>query len=70
MNSEMFSKTADNQSDSAVTTVAVTTKIVTTNDETTTVDLIPRVSSKSIVIEIEPGKTLNISPDLSNAETC
>jgi hypothetical protein len=60
----MFSKTADNQSDSAVTTVTVTT-----NDEITTTDLFPRVNFKSITIEIELGKTLNISPDLSNAET-
>jgi hypothetical protein len=31
--------------------------------------LFPKVSSKSIAVEIEPGKTLNINPDLSTAET-
>ena len=64
MNSEMFSEIADNQSDSAVTT-----NTTTTDDETTTTDLFPRVSSKSIAVEIEPGKTLNINPDLSIVET-
>jgi hypothetical protein len=67
MSSEMFSETTKNQNDSAVTTTTVTTNVVTTDDETT--ELFPKVSSKSIVVEIEPGKTLNINPDLSTAET-
>jgi hypothetical protein len=69
MNSEMFSETADNQIDSAVTTTVVTTNAVTTDDKTTTVELFPRVSSKSVAMEVEPGKTLNINPDLSTVET-
>jgi hypothetical protein len=64
MNLEMFSEIADNQSDSAITKIPVTV-----DDETKIADLFPRVSSKSIAVEIKPGKTLNISPDLSNAET-
>ena len=64
MNSEMFSETADNQSDSAVTTI-----VVTADDETTIAELFPKISSKSIIVEIKPGKTLNINPDLSNTET-
>jgi hypothetical protein len=69
MNSEMFSEIVDNQSDSAVTTVVVTTNAVTTDDEIVTTELFPKISSKSIAVEIEPGKTLNINPDLSSAET-
>jgi hypothetical protein len=69
MCSEMFSKTTKNQIDSAVTATAVTTNTVKIDDETTTVELFPKVSSKSITVEIEPGKTLNINPDLSTAET-
>jgi hypothetical protein len=41
----------------------------TADDEITIAELFPRVSSKSITVEIEPGKTLNINIDLSNAET-
>ena len=69
MNSEMFSETADNQSDSAVTTIVVTTNSITTDDETTIAELFPRVISKSVTVEFEQGKTLNINPDLSTAET-
>ena len=69
MNSEMFSETADNQSDSAVTTVIVTKNVVTTYDETVTTELFPKVSSKSVAVEIELGKTLNINLDLSSAKT-
>jgi len=69
MNSEMFSETAENQIDLAVTTTAVITNTVTIDDETTTAELFPRFSSKSVAVEIEPGKTLNINPDLSTAET-
>jgi hypothetical protein len=69
MNSEMFSETADNQIDSAVTTVLIIENVVTTDDETTTAELFPRVSSKSIVVEVEPRKTLNINPNLFTAET-
>jgi hypothetical protein len=65
----MNSETEDNQSDSAVTIVFVTTNTVTEYDETVTTKLFPKISSKSVVMEIEPGKTLNIDPDLSNAET-
>jgi hypothetical protein len=69
MNSEMFSEIADNQSDSAITTVIVTSNTVTTDDETIAAKLFPKISSKSIAVEIEPGKTLKINPDLSSAET-
>jgi hypothetical protein len=69
MNLKMFSETTDNQIDLAVTTVAVIMNVVTTDDETTTTELFPRVSSKSVAVEVEPGKTLNINPDLSIAET-
>jgi hypothetical protein len=69
MNSEMFSETANNQSDSAVTTVVVIENVVEIDDETTTTELFPKISSKSVIVEIEPGKTLNINPDLSNVET-
>jgi hypothetical protein len=69
MNSEMFSETADSQSDLVVTAVIVTTNFVTTDDEIVTTELFPKISSKSIIVEIEPGKTLNIIPDLSSAET-
>ena len=55
----MFSETAVNQIDSTVTT----------NDETTTTKLFPKVSSKSIVVEIKPRKTMNINLDLSSVET-
>jgi hypothetical protein len=70
----MFLETTENQIDStktttAVTTNAVTAKSVTVDDETTTTELFPKVSSKSIDVEIEPGKTLNINPNLSTAET-
>jgi hypothetical protein len=54
---EMFSETVVNQVNSVVTT------------DTETTELFPKVSSKSIVVEIKPGKTLNINPDLSSAET-
>jgi hypothetical protein len=64
MNFEMFSETIDNQIDSVVTTSIVTMNIVTADDETTTTELFPRVSSKSIDVEIEPGKTI------STTETC
>ena len=53
----MFSETIVNQINSAVTTDTETTK------------LFPKVSSKSIVVEIKPGKTLNINHDLSSVET-
>jgi hypothetical protein len=69
LNLEIFSETADNQSDSAVTTIVVTTDVVTIDDETSLAELFPKISSKSVTIEIEPGKTLNINPDLSNVET-
>jgi hypothetical protein len=69
MNSEMFSETADSQSDSTVTTVVVTENTVIADNETAIAELFPRVNSKSVSMEIEPGKTLNINPDLSNAET-
>jgi hypothetical protein len=69
MNSEMFSETANNQSDSVVTIVVVTTNVVIVDDETIAGELFPKVSSKSVVVEIEPGKTLNINPDLSSAKT-
>jgi hypothetical protein len=69
MNTEMFSETTDNQSNSAVTTVIVKKIIVIIDDETTIVELFPRVSSKSVAVEIEPGKTLNINLNLSNDET-
>jgi hypothetical protein len=64
MNSEMFSETIDSQIDSAVTTTAVIA-----DDETTTVELFTRVNSKSVVVEVEPGKALNINPNLSTVET-
>ena len=67
MSLEMFSETIENQNDSAVTTTAVTTNTIEVDDEIA--ELFPKVSSKSIVAEIEPGKTLNINPDLSTAET-
>jgi hypothetical protein len=69
MNSEMFSETDDNQIGSAVTKSIVTANTVTTYDETKTTELFPRVNSKSVIVEVEPGKTLNINPDLSTAET-
>jgi hypothetical protein len=69
MNSEMFSETVDNQSDSAVTTFVVIANAITADDETLTAKLFPKINSKSVVVEIEPGKTLNINPDLSNTET-
>ena len=53
----MFSETIENQVNSAVTTDAETT------------ELFPKVSSKSINVEIKPGKTLNINSDLSSTET-
>jgi hypothetical protein len=68
MSSEMFSETTKNQNDSAVTTTAVTTNVVTTDDET--IELFSKFSSKSIAVEIEVGKTLNINPNLSTTETC
>ena len=64
MSPKMFSETVVNQIDSAITVNAATENV-----ETTTAELYPKVSSKSITIEIEPGKTLNINPDLSIAET-
>jgi hypothetical protein len=64
MRSKMFSETFENQNDSAVTT-----NTITEDDETTTTELFPKVSSKSISVEIEPGKTLNINPNLSTIET-
>jgi hypothetical protein len=67
MSLEMFSETTENQNDSAVTSTAVTENVVTAGDETT--QFFPKVSSKSIVVEIEPRKTLNINPDLSTVET-
>jgi hypothetical protein len=60
----MFSETALNQIDSAITTNAITT-----NGESTTAKLFPKVSSKSITVEIKPGKTVNINLDLSITET-
>jgi hypothetical protein len=69
MSLEMFSKITENQIDSAVTTTVVTKNVVTTDDERTIAELFPKVSSKSIAVEIEPGKTLNINPNLSTAET-
>jgi hypothetical protein len=53
---EMFSETVVNQINSAITA------------DTKTAELFPKVSSKSIVVEIKPGKTLNINPDLSSAK--
>jgi hypothetical protein len=70
MNSEMFSETVDNQSDSVVTIVVVTKNVVTIDDETVTAELFPTISSKCVAVEIEPGKTLNINPNLSSTETC
>jgi hypothetical protein len=67
MSSEMFTETTKNENDSVVTTIVVTENAVTTDDEKT--ELFPKVSSKSIAVEIEPGKTLNINPDLSTSET-
>jgi hypothetical protein len=54
---ETFSKTTANQINSAETTIIET------------IELFPKVSSKSITVEIEPRKSLNINPDLSSAET-
>jgi hypothetical protein len=68
MSSEMFSETTENQNDLAATTTIVTKNVITTDDETT--ELFPKFNSKNIVVEIEPGKTLNINPDLSTVETC
>jgi hypothetical protein len=59
MSQKMFFETVVNQINS----------VVTTNAETKTTELFPKVSSKSFTIEIEPGKTLNINPDLSIVET-
>jgi hypothetical protein len=56
-NAEMFSETIINQVNSDVTADIETT------------ELFPKVISKSIVVEIEPGKSLNINHDLSSAET-
>jgi len=53
----MFYETVVNQVNSDVTT------------DTETAKLFPKVSSKSIVVEIKPGKTLNINLDLSSTET-
>jgi len=64
MSPEILSKIVVNQIDSAVTANAVIKNV-----ETTTSELIPKVSSKIITVEIEPGKILNINPDLSIAET-
>jgi hypothetical protein len=47
--------------------LAETTNVETTITETT--ELFPKVSSKNIFLEIEPGKSLNINPDLSSVET-
>jgi hypothetical protein len=63
----MFSETTKNQNDSTIIAIVVTTNTITAKDETT--KFFPKVSSKSIVVEIEPGKTLNINPDLSTVET-
>jgi hypothetical protein len=54
---EMFYETVVNQVNSDVT------------KDTETDELFPKVSSKSIVVEIKPGKTLNINLDLSSTET-
>jgi hypothetical protein len=54
---EMFFESVVNQFNSYVTTNTEKTK------------LFPKVISKSIVVEIKPGKTLNINPDLSSAKT-
>jgi hypothetical protein len=62
MSPEMFFETVVNHINSAVTKNVETTIIETT-------ELFPNVSSKRIFVEIEPGKTLNINPDLSSAET-
>jgi hypothetical protein len=70
MNSEMFLEIVDNQIDSAVTTSDVIENDVTTDDETTTDELFTRFSPMSVTMEVEPGKTLNINPDLSIVETC
>jgi hypothetical protein len=69
MSPKFFSKTIVNQIDSVVTTTAVIENVVITNVETITTELFPKVSSKIIAIEIEPGKNLNINPDLSIDET-
>jgi hypothetical protein len=63
----LFSETAINQIDLAKITNVVTKNVETTIIETT--ELFPIVISKSIDVEIEPGKTLNINLDLSSAET-
>jgi hypothetical protein len=68
MNSEMFLETTDNQIDSAVKTTTVIANVVAKDDETKKTEIFPRVSSMSIVVEVEPGKTLNINPDLSTVE--
>jgi hypothetical protein len=60
MSPKMFYETVVNQIDSAVTT----------KDERKTTELFPKVISKSIVVEIEPRKTLNINPNLSIPKTC
>jgi hypothetical protein len=60
----MFFEATVNQIDSAVTK-----NHVIENDKTTTTELFPKVISKSITVEIEPRKTLNINLDLSIAET-
>jgi hypothetical protein len=54
---EMFSETVVNQVNLAITADAET------------IELFPKVSSKSITVEIELGKTLNINLDLSSIET-
>jgi hypothetical protein len=41
--------------------------VVTTDTESA--ELFPKFNSKSIVVEIKPGKILNINPDLSSVET-
>jgi hypothetical protein len=53
----MFSKTVVNQVNSTITVDAET------------IELFPKVSSKSITVEIELGKTLKINLDLSSVET-
>jgi hypothetical protein len=71
MSPELFSEIVVNQVNLDVTTNAVT-NAQKTIDETTiteTTELFPKISSKSITVEIEPGKTLNINPDLSSTET-
>jgi hypothetical protein len=59
---EIFSETIVNQINSTETKNAETTI-------TETAELFRKVSSKSITIKIEPGKSLNINPNLSSAET-